>query len=589
LKFFLRVPTLLSLDSLRRFRNTFVGFRPALAGQGGSLAGTLALSAVIVFLELLRPWPIKFLFDRVLVVEGTAGGGPFEGWSPQALVPVLCASVVAIAFGIGTIRVRQSVLVARIGRKVSTRIRKRVFEHIHRLDFPFHLSSRTGDLLHRLMGDVNMVKELLFSTWAGLFERALLFTGTAAVMLFLAPGLTGLALLPLPFLFVGLRRSSRELTTVTKKQRRKEGNLASFAAETLRQIRVVKAYAGEDRATRQFTRQTRSSERAGMKAAKIAAGMGRTAEIMTGIGLAIVLYIGARRVLAGALTPGELIVLISYTRSLYKPVRKLPQEGVRLSKATACAGRILEVLRLPPEPASEGLPAPPFRGEIRVENVTKSYPTGVQALRGLDVEIPAGSLAVVSGPNGAGKSTLLSMLLRLVDPDGGRITIDGMSIQEFALDSYRNRLAYVPQEILLFGGTVTDNILYGNPDASESSVQEAARVALVADFIEEMPDRYETLLGENGASVSGGEGRRLMLARAAVRDASILLLDEPLEGLDPAARATVAKAIRGIAAGRTTLVVSHGPAAELEPDLHLRLRGGRLVDGDPRRPLGATS
>jgi len=560
------------------FRRMFKGFRPALEGQGKLLGGSIGITTLLVGLDILRPWPIKFLFDWVIMPKKGPSHGPPAGLAPETIVAGVCIAVLLVSVGIGFLSVWNAILVARVGRKVATRIRSRVFEHMHRLDFPFHVSSHSGDLLQRLMGDVNMVKELLFASWASLYERALVFTGTAVVMFVIAPGLSFVALLPLPLLFLGLTRSSRKLTSLTRKQRRKQGDLASFAAETLRQIRLVKAYAGEDRATKHFTRQTRSSDRAEMKAARVAATMGRTAEILTGLGLAIVLFLGARQVLGGSLSPGSLVLLISYTRSLYKPVRKLPREGVRLSKATACAGRLLEVLDIPTEPLGAGIPAPAFRGEIRIEEVVKRYDSGVVALRGLSAAIPAGVLAVISGPNGAGKSTLVSLLLRLDEPDSGTIQIDGVPIREFQIESYRNRIAYVPQEIHLFGSSVADNILYGNPEASDEEVEAAASIALASDFIEDLPEGYDTLLGESGATVSGGEGRRIMLARAALRNASLLLLDEPLAGLDPAARATVAKAIRRIAAGRTTLVVSHGPVEEISPDLHLAIREGKIVE-----------
>jgi ATP-binding cassette, subfamily B, bacterial len=567
--------------SLRTLRDTFSTFRPALRGQGSGLAATLGLTVLVTLFELLKPWPIKIVLDRVLIPRSGSGG--FIGLTPQMTLLAAAVATLAISLLLGTLSVRSTVTAAQVGRKVTVRIRRQVFAHLHRLALPFHHSSFSGDLLVRLMGDVNMIRDALFASWINILGRALLFVGTTAVMLMLEPWLALLALYPLPLLGLELRRSSRRLKDVTRKQRRHEGDAASFAAETLRQIRVVKAYAGEERATDAFARDSRSGERAGVTAARIAAHMERMTEILTGAGLAMVLFVGANWVLAGRLTAGELIVFMSYARSLYKPLRKVSNEGARLSKASACAERVLEVLRQEPEDFGRGRPAPSFRGDIEFRNLRYRYRRGAEALRGVSFSVPAGSLGLISGPNGSGKSTLLSVLLRLYTPDGGEILVDGAPVGSYRLDSYRNRFAYVPQDAQLFGATIRENILYGRPDASDAEVVEAAREALFHEVVLRLPGGYDAVLGENGATLSGGEARRLMLARAAVRDARILLLDEPLAGLDPEARSLVARAIRRIAAGRTALAVSHGTDEELDPDLIVRLADGRLHSLENRR------
>lgn len=565
-------------QSPETLRRAAVVFRPALAGQGRRLGACVALALLGTALELLRPWPIKVVFDRILITDGPAQG--IWGLPPEASLVALAVSVLVISLLIGAVSLRTTVLAAEVGRKATTRVRRQVFEHLHRLDLPFHQSSRTGDLLVRLMGDVNMVRDMLFASWLTLLERGTLLVGTAAVMLVLDPLLAAVALLPLPVLWWTLARSSRKLKEVTRKQRRREGAAAAFASETLQQIRLVKAYAAEERTTASFARHAGAGERAGLKSARITAKMSWITEALTGAGLALVLLVGSRKVLRDQLSVGELLVFTTYARSVYKPLRKLSSEGGRLSKATACAGRLLEVLDRPPEDASTGRPAFAFAGEIELRDVRYRYPdNGVEALRGLSFRLEPGTLAILSGSNGSGKSTTVSMLLRLVTPDEGQVLVDGVDVNDFRLDEYRNRFAYVPQDVLLFGVSIRDNILYGRPDADEADVQRAAELALVDDVIERVGG-YDVLLGENGASLSGGEARRLMLARAAVRDARIVLLDEPLAGVDPEARAIVARAIRRIAAGRTTIVVNHGPAREISPDVVIN-----LVDGCASQPV----
>ncbi|HEX2030078.1 MAG TPA: ABC transporter ATP-binding protein [Actinomycetota bacterium] len=570
---------------VRALREAWRTFRPALRGQRPALVRSVLLALGVTAMELLRPWPIKLVFDRVLLAG--AGRGGRGAVPPELTLVAAAAATFLISVLLGTLSVRAAVAAAQIGRKVTVRIRRQVFEHLHALAVPFHQSSRTGDLLIRLMGDVNAVRDALYTSWVNLLARGTLFVGVAAIMLALDPGLALLAMAPLPLLAVGITRSSRRLREVARKQRRSEGDAASHAAETLRHIRVVKAYAAEDRATEAFARDARSGERAGVRAARIAAQVDRMTEVLTGLGLALVLFAGARSVVAGTLSPGSLLVFVSYARVMYKPLRKASQEGPRLAKASACAARLLDVLRLPPEDFHAGGGALPFRGDVALRGVRYAYPNRAEALRGISFELEAGDLAVVRGPNGSGKSTLLSVLLRLLRPDAGQVLVDGVPVERFRLRSYRERFAYVPQDVQLFGATVRENILYGRPDATDDEVAEAARLALFDDVVARLPDGYETALGEGGATLSGGEARRLMLARAALRRARIVLLDEPMAGLDPEARPVVAAAIRRIAAGRTTLVVTHDPVEEIGPDVVLHVDEGtvrRVEDRRVRRP-----
>ena len=554
-------------------RKVWAAFRPALAGQGFAVARAAGLALIVVGLELLQPWPIKFVVDRVLKPGSASGIGGFD---LSATIVFAAAATLVISVLLGVLSVRSVVAAARVGRKVTVRIRRQVFEHLHRLALPFHESNRTGDLLGRLMDDVNNLRDVLFNTWINLVGRALLFLGTAIALLVIEPWLAFVALLPLPLLAVEMMGLTRRLQHVIGHQFRREGSAASIAGESLTNIGVVKAYAAEDRSTEQFATESRYGERAGVRAAGVSARMDLVSEVLTGAGLAAVLFFGALRVLSGDLSAGMLFVLVAYTRSMYKPLRKAPKEGKRLSKAMASAGRLMEVLRVSPEKFGVGRAAPEFLGQISLRGVRFAYRDGVEALRGISLEIPAGALAVIQGPNGSGKSTLLSLILRLFKPDQGEILIDGEPIDSFELESYRSRFAYVPQRVQLFAGTVRENIAYGRPDATDEQIEAAARAALLDDVVLRLPGGYDAVLGENGATLSGGEGRRLMLARAALRDARVVLLDEPLAGLDPEAREVVAEAIQRLSSDRTVLVVTHGAASELNPDVVVGLRDGEL-------------
>lgn len=556
-----RRPIPLEHSDLRR---AFKTFRPALRGQRIRVLAAVVLALSITALELMRPWPITWVIDHLI-----ADGDP----TTVALMPI--AIFAAIAFAIpallGLAQERLQIVVARVSRKATVRIRSDVFEHLQRVELAEHQRHYSGDLLVRLMGDVNMIRDLLFPSWLNLLQRGSVLIGGAVVFAFVDWRLFCVALIPLPLLWVSVERGSVAIKTAAGKQRKKEGAIASAAAESLRQVSIIKAFAAEEETAEEFRSQARSAERATMAAAKHAARMARVTEILTGAGVALVLVLGAMRTRAGILTPGELVLAISYTKMLYKPIRKLTTEGARIAKATACALRVMELLDTPAEDAGRGTPVTELTGDIEFRGVSHRYHDGRPSLQNFGVTIPAGAVVAVVGENGTGKSTLLSLLLRLQPPTSGVIRIGGADIDSLQLSTYRDQIAYVPQELALFGGTIRENIAFGRPGASDADIERAAADALLTPVLKRLPDGLDTALDENGSSLSGGQARRVMLARAALRNASILLLDEPLTGLDPDARDTVAKAITNIAGGRTTLIVHHGDLAQLRPDARIEL------------------
>ena len=554
-------PVGLPRSELRRAVTTF---RPALRGQRSRLIAAVALALSVTGLELLKPWPISWVVDYLVAADDVES---------LPLTPI--AAFAAVAFTVplllGLANEHLELVVARVSRKATVRIRSDVFEHMQRLELTEHQRHYTGDLLVRLMGDVNMIRDLLFPSWLTLLSHGSVLIGGAIVFAIVDWRLFCVALIPLPLLWVSVERGSSAIKSAAGKQRRKEGVIASNAAESLRQVGLIKAFSAEQRTADQFRSNARSAERATMASARHAARMARLTEILTGAGVALVLMLGAMRVRAGLLTAGQLVLAISYTRMMYKPIRKLTGEGARIAKATACSLRVMDLLDKPTEDPRGGIPVQRLGGDIDFLDVSHTYPDGRTSLDGLSVRVPAGSLVAVVGENGTGKSTLLSLLLRLHQPQRGRVRIGGVDIGTLQLSSYRDEIAYVPQELALFGGTIRENIAFGRPAATDAEIVAAADAALLTPVLDQLPDGLDTVLDEAGASLSGGQARRLMLARAALRDASVLLLDEPLSGLDPEARDTVARAITNIADGRTTLVVHHGDLAQLRPDYRIEL------------------
>jgi ATP-binding cassette subfamily B protein len=557
-------------------RRSFSLFAPVLADQRAAIVGASALSLAVAACEVFRPWPMKWVVDRIVAGAGGAAPAPPFGLAETALVPAACAAVLVASLLLGRLSVAFAAVSAVIGRKAAVRVRRRVFERLLRLGPEFHAAHKSGDLLTRLGGDANLVRDLLLTSWLNLLGRGAVFLGSAAAMIALDPWLGLAALAPFPLAGLGIRFGSRRLAAVVRKQRKLEGDAMSSAAEALRHVRTVAAFGAVERVVRAFAHDSRSSERAGATAARTAAETGAFAEFAAGAGLAALLFLGAARTASGEISAGGLVLLLAYARSLYKPLRGLAKEGARLAKAVASAERLAAVLAAPVPDPTLGAPAPPFRGETVFENVVVTYPGGRRALDGADFRIPAGSLAVFAGPNGAGKTTAIHALLRLLVPSSGRVLIDGRDVAEFALDAYRARLAFVPQEIALFGATVRENVSFGRPEADDDAIRAALDAALCSEFVARAGG-LEAVLGEGGATLSGGEARRLMLARAALRDARVLVLDEPFAGLDPEAAAAVARAIRRLAAGRTAIVVTHVAVELAAPDVVIAFADGKTA------------
>ena len=560
-----------STSALREAARTF---RPVISRQKRGIRVAILFTFVTTGLKLLQPWPLKFVLDRVI---RNATPGPW-GWSPRVTIGAAAVITIALALLQGGLSLLLTKRSAEVARDLAVGIRRQVFEHLHRLELPFHTSGRTGELLMRLTGDVDIVRDGLFTQWLRALGSVMTFVIMVGIMFWLDPLLAAVAFIPLPVVLFVMPRMARRLRQATRRQRKRQGSAAALAAESLRHIRVVKAYTAEDRATEEFSRESRAGETAGVRAARISAEMERNTDILTGVGLALVLLFGAQRVVSHAITIGDLVVFLSYARSFYRPIGNVSDTAVRMGRVSAAAERMLEVLHMTPEDPSEGRPAPRFSGGVAFDRVSFAYPQGSQALRDVSFTVPPGSLAMLVGPNGSGKSTILSILLRLIRPDDGKVRIDGDPISEFQVNSYRSRFAYVPQEIQLFSGTLKENILYGRLEGSDEEVEDAAHKALLDDVVGRLPDGLDATLGEGGETLSGGEARRLMLARAAIRDARVLILDEPLTGLDPEATGTVAAALRQVSAGRTTIVVSHEAVSEFNPDLVIHLDAGRVTD-----------
>ena len=574
------IPAPARRQSLRRF------LRP----YRGSLSLASGLILVETLLDLARPWPLKLAVDNA--IGGQPVGGPLgvlDRLGPAGLAAVAAGAGIGLV-GIGAlVGYLITYLTSATAERVGADLRESVFGRLLGLGLPFHDRHRSGDLVTRLTGDVARVEDSMVAWFTVLVPEVLTLAGMVVVVLAidLTLGLAALAVVPPLALVVALRR--RRIRVAQRASRDADAALASEATEVLRNVRVVQAFTREGEAGGQFSGRSRSAVRAALGAMDLEARWSPVADLLLAAGGGLVLWLGVTAVTSGRMTLGTLLVVLAYLTSLYGPIRALARLASTLARGAASRERILEVLdsgEVVPE-AAEPLQAGPPRQGLALRGVWFAYAEGAPVLRHLDLEVAAGERVCVVGPTGAGKSTLLALLLRFYDPDAGAIELDGTDLRDLELGSLRRQLALVPQDPWMLDGTVAENVAsgcswggFGREDSPRMDQEPSERVRAAAALcgVEEL---WNTQVGEGGVRLSGGQRRRVALARAILRDASVLLLDEPTSGLDAASEQAVLDALDRAAEGRTVLSVSHRLSLAARADRVVVLDGGRVVEQGP--------
>ena len=412
----------------------------------------------------------------------------------------------------------------------------------------------------------------------------MVLAGTVLVMALMDWRLTLAALTVLPGLVWLTRRYGGRIKDAARHQRRGEGRIAVVMTEGISAISLVKGFANEAYEEARFTEQNISSAEAGVVSTRVASEMDRMVQVVLAIGTCAVMWYGVIRVRDGAISPGDLLVFAAYLTTLYKPIRRMSSMSARVAKATASGERLLEVLDLKPEIADlpDADAAPYLRRWISFDNVSFAYPGGNPVLENASLTIRAGETVALVGASGMGKSSAAKLLMRFYDPQAGRILLDGRNLQEFRLDSLRDQISVVLQDSQLFATTIRDNIAYGRLDATEDEIIAAAAAAGADRFIRRMPMGYDTVMGERGETLSGGQRQRMAIARALLRDAPILILDEPLTGLDRTTAEELVRTLKIVTRGRTTLLIAHDPLSLQLADRVVHLKNRKfLEDGFP--------
>ncbi len=537
-----------------------------------------------VVLTTLGPWPLKYVFNLLFLSTGSKRASALPAWLPAGhpvgLLIVLTGTTVLIAGLAAVSDYYSTILMTRAVSRIMSRIRSRLFIHLANLSLSFHARNRTGDLMARVTSDVDRLREVIVTAALPLVTNGASLLSMLGVMFWVNWHLGSVAVLAIPVFIFSSGRLATRIHAASGSQRKREGAMAATTAETISSIRVVQALSLQEKFSTFFSDETLKNQADIDHTQKLTAGLERLVELLVACTTAIILYLGATMVLSGKLTPGDLVVFMSYLRTAFRPMRQLAKYLGQIAKALASGERIIELLETVPEIRDhEGaIDAPPFSGTVRFEAVSFGYDSKHPVLRGVSFEVSAGERLAVAGPSGSGKSTIVSLLLRLYDPTEGRILIDGRDLREYKVDSLRSQLGVVMQESLLFAATVRENIANGARQASEEEIVASAKVANAHDFISRLPHGYSTMVGERGASLSGGQKQRIAIARAVVRGAPILICDEPTTGLDQMNEREVSQALRGASQGRTTFLVTHDPHAASECDRILYVEGGVIVE-----------
>jgi len=531
----------------------------ALAALTVSSAATLAV-----------PFALRRMID--------SGFSKDSGGAIDAYFVVMGAVVIVIALAAAA----RYYLVATLGERVVADLRRDVYAHLTSLDAAFYDRARTGELVSRLTADTTQIKSAFGATASLALRNLFMFVGSTALMIATSPKLSALVLAAIQLIAAPLIVAGR---IVRRRSRHAQDTLAdatAFASESLGAVRTMQAFGAEAPSGRRFARAVESAYSAAREASAVRAILIAVAVSLAFCSVVFVLWLGAHDVLAGRMTGGLLSQFVLFAVLAATSLGELSQVWSEAAAAAGAAGRIAELLAVEPRIVAPKAPAvlPPPLGAVRFEDVSFAYDGApdTRVLDRLSVSIAPGERVALVGPSGAGKSTIFQLIMRFYDCTEGRVLVDGVDVKSVDPQALRARIASVPQDPSIFGGSVAENIAYGRPEASAQAIAEAARRAAADGFVRDLPEAYDTEIGERGATLSGGQKQRLAIARAILKDAPILLLDEATSALDAHSEALVQAALDEVMAGRTTLVIAHRLATVQKADRILVLEGGRIVE-----------
>jgi ATP-binding cassette subfamily B protein len=549
-----------------------------------ALGVVLVTMGVSVALDVLRPWPTKILVDHVLGREPApdwlgrwADALPGPGGTEGLLLWVCVGTVLIFLLGAAASTV-STVAAVTFGQRTVYDLGADLFRHLQRLSLVFHARRPLGDTVGRVTGDTYCVQMFITDTALPLLQSLLTLGSMFVIMWRLEPTLTLLTLAVTPFLAILIRVFGRPMKKRSRFRRDLEGRLMSIVEQALGAIPAVQAFTREELEEERFRRCADETVAAYRRAVLADMAFKLLVGLVTAAGTAAIMWLGARYALRGQVSVGTVLVFLAYLAALYSPLGSMVYTTSTWHAAAANADRVLEILDLTPDvhdrPGARDLP---LKGHVRYEGVTFGYgPEPV--LKEVSLEAKPGEVIAVVGPTGAGKTTLVNLLVRFFDPWSGRVTVDGHDVRDLQVRSLRRQVALVLQDPFLFPLTVAENLAYGRPDATREQVVAAAVAANADEFVRRLPDGYDTVIGQRGATLSGGEKQRLSIARALLKSAPILILDEPTSALDARTESLLLGALERLMAGRTTFIIAHRLSTIRGADRILVLEGGKIVE-----------
>ena len=527
----------------------------------------------LVGVQLLIPWIIRQLIDRLTT----------QALSQATLdyITRISAIVLVVFLARAAMQFLRSYAAHLAGWGVVSDARRLVYEHIQKLSLRFYEDKQTGQLMSRIINDTDLFERMIAHALPDVIVNGITLVGVTVILLSMNVRLTLITLLPIPIIILALIGYSKIVRPAFKNRQQSIGELNAVLNDSLSGIREVKAFAREEDALDKVDDKIKLVLHKNLRALKLMAIFNPIFDFAGGVGQLLVIYFGARMAVAGTLSIADLVAFFLYLESFYTPVRSLGNAMEAVQESLAGFERVADILTVSPEIASPENPhnyAAPISGSISFENVHFHYNAGEDVLTGINLSIPAGSTTALIGPTGVGKTTLVSLIPRFYDVIEGKVSIDGVDVREIDLDHLHQSVSMVLQDVFLFHGTIRENLLFGKPEATEEEMIKAAEIANAAEFIERMPDGYDTLIGERGVKLSGGQKQRLSIARAVLKDSPILILDEATSSVDTETELLIQQALERLIKGRTTIIIAHRLSTVRNADRIVALEGTRIVE-----------
>ena len=514
------------------------------------------------------PWIIKDMVDQVLKEKNTE------------MLNYIVISIIVVFIIRGIAFYGQSYLMNYVGQRVIIDIRKAVFEKLQRLSLDFYDKNKTGTIMSYVTNDVNALQSAMVENVVEMVTESVILIASIVMMIYLDWRLFLVTFSTFPVVLLFIDQFGKRIRKSGSRIQEASADITSVLQETVSSARVIKSFVREEYEINRFDKENMNNFRANMKYAQLSATLTPTIEFVAAVGVTIILWYGGNSVIDGTITAGSLVAFLTYAVNISNPIKRLSRVIGNIQRAMAAAQRVFDVLDLPETiknlPEAKALPT--VKGQVSFNNVSFSYNPGEQVLNNVSFNVKPGEMIAFVGPSGAGKSTVASLLPRFYDVTDGSITIDGEDIRRVTLDSLREQVGIVPQETVLFNGSVYDNILYGRLDATKEEVEAAAKAANAHNFIMELPNGYQTMLGDRGMNISGGQRQRISIARAILKNPQILILDEATSALDTESERVVQEALDRLMIGRTSFVIAHRLSTIKNADKIMVLEKGTLAE-----------